>query len=185
MRPAPSEAIAAIARGRMRRMSRRRGSAGTLGIVSSTRPCRATASSMHPWPRARARLALRSNRDVRVAGDVRHVHAAEPGFVDLEATPALGELLDCDAALHAGERGAEAAVHAMAEPDGDAGLAFDVEFVRSLELAGIARCRAGDQKRRKTGWDRPTFEGALLDAVPPLVLRRRPVAKDLVDGLRD
>ena len=40
-----------------------------------------------------------------------------------------GELLDRDAALHPRQRGAEAAVHAVAEPDRDARRAFDVEVV--------------------------------------------------------
>ncbi len=52
------------------------------------------------------RSAHRADRHVRVARDVRHVHPAQAGLVDLEPSPALGDLFDRDAALHAGQRGA-------------------------------------------------------------------------------
>src|SRR5262245_35788160 len=90
---------------------------------------------------------------VGVAGDVRHLHAPEAGLVDLEALPAARQLLDRDPALHARERRAEAAVHAVAEPDRDARLALDVELVGALEGARVARRRAGEEEDRMPGGD--------------------------------
>ena len=89
------------------------------------------------YRRDRLRSANGPNGHVRVAGDVRHVDPAQAGLVDVEPPPARGELLDRDAALHARQRGAEAAVHAVAEPDGDARLA--------------ARCRTRRRGRRRAG----------------------------------
>ena len=86
-----------------------------------------------------AGLADGADRHVGVARDVGHVHAAQAGLVDLEPPPPVGDLLDRDPALHARERGAEAAVHAVAEADGDARLPFDVELVGALERARVAR----------------------------------------------
>src|ERR687897_422580 len=122
---------------------------------------------------------------VRVAGDVGHTDSAQPGFVDLEPPPSPCELLDGDPALHAGERGPEAAVHTMAEPDADARLPFDVELVGALERPGITRRCPRDEEHGEAGWDRPAPELALLHAEPALVLRWRPVPEDLLDRTRD
>src|SRR6476469_4453008 len=119
---------------------------------------------------------------VRVARDVGHVHAAQAGLVDLEPLPAVGDLLDRDPALHARQGGAEAAVHTVTEADRDARLQFDVELVGALERTRVARRGAGDEEHREAGGDRAAVELAFLDAEPPLVLRRRPVPEDLVDG---
>ena len=83
-----------------------------------------TQNRKYPGLACRERSARPPDRDVRVAGDVRHVAPAAGRLVDLEPRPAAcAHLLDGDAALHAGERGAEAAVHAVAEADGDAPVA--------------------------------------------------------------
>src|SRR5918995_1125224 len=122
---------------------------------------------------------------VRVAGDVGHTDSAQPGFVDLEPPPSPCELLDGDPALHAGERGPEAAVHTMAEPDADARLPFDVELVGALERPGIARRCPRNEEHGEAGRNRPALELALLHAEPALVLRWRPVPEDLLDRTRD
>src|SRR4051794_17680660 len=69
------------------------------------------------------------HRYVAVAGDVRHLDATESVLVHVEPQPTGRDLLDRDAALQASKRGAEAAVHAVAEADRDTGRAFDVELV--------------------------------------------------------
>ena len=84
-------------------------------------------------------LADGGHRDVLVAGDVRHVHPAQPVGVDLEPVPTGGQLLDGDPALHPGQRGAEAAVHPVAEADGDRRRPIDVEVVGALERARVPR----------------------------------------------
>src|SRR4051794_1724038 len=68
-------------------------------------------------------------RDVRETSDVRHVHPAKAVAVDFELRHPLAHELQRDLALHPGERGAEAAVHAVAETDVLTLLALDVEAV--------------------------------------------------------
>ena len=51
-----------------------------------------------------------------------------------------------------------------------------------LELARVACRRAGDEQHRVAGRDGPALELAILHRVPALVLRRRHVPEDLLDG---
>src|SRR3954451_5714700 len=97
---------------------------------------------------------------------------AQADFVDIELVPTLSQLLDGDPALHAGQRGAQAAVNTVAETERDTGLALDVERVGIIEGAGVAGGRAGQQQDRPTGLDGPALELPILGGIAALVLRR-------------
>src|SRR5262249_2674390 len=98
---------------------------------------------------------------------------AQTRDVDVDAPPARGQLLERDPALHARERGAEAAVHTVTEPDRDPGLPFDVELVGGLERTRIPGRRAGEQQHRVPGRSPAALEPAIGEREAPLVLRRR------------
>src|SRR5947207_10243624 len=148
--------------------------------VTPAAPAAAGAPNEAIGTRAR-RSTNRANRYVRVAGDVGHLHPTQARFVDIETPPARGELFDRDPALHSCQRRPEAAVHPVAEADGDPRLSFDVELVGALESAGIPGRRSSYEEHREAGGDGAALELALFLAVPPLVLGRRPVPENLLD----
>src|SRR4051794_34421129 len=120
-------------------------------------------------------------RDVREPGDVHHLNAAQAGVVDLVARPTLTDLLECDATLEASERGAEARVDAVPEPDRQRQRPADVEPVRVRIRPLVPACRPGDQEHRLVRVDRHAVPLRRLRREPALVLRRCPVAEDLLD----
>ncbi len=83
--------------------------------------------------------------------------------------------------LSAGEGGAEAAVDAVAETDGDAGRAADVELIGALERSGVAGGGPSEEQHREAGRDLATLVLAVLDREASLVLRWRQQAEDLLD----
>src|SRR3954447_17820396 len=95
------------------------------------------------------------HRDVGVAGDVGHVHPAQRISVDLELGQPLTHQLERDLAFHAGERGAEAAVHSIAEADVLTLLTLDVERVRVLVDPFVAAPRPGDYAEPRSRRVRP------------------------------
>src|SRR5260370_26364452 len=73
------------------------------------------------------RLRRSAHRDAREPGDVGHLHPAQAALLDGVARPAVGDLVERDAALDAGEGRAEARVDAVAETDREGLGPVDVE----------------------------------------------------------
>ena len=89
-------------------------------------------------------LRHRAHRHVAPAQHVRHVHPLQAGAVDVVARDQVEQRLQRHPALHPGQRGAEAAVDAVAE----------VQVVADLCARG--RCRSGRRRGRtvRRGWPR-------------------------------
>src|SRR4029079_10431379 len=86
-------------------------------------------SGLNPMP-VSIQSASHVHRDVGIPGHVRHRDLATAGLVDLVLGPPDGPFLARAQRLEAGQRRPDAHVDAVAEADGEADVAVDVEHVR-------------------------------------------------------
>ncbi len=109
-----------------------------------------------------------------------------PRAVDGATSGNAGQrLLEADAALHAGQGGAQAEVHAVAERDVVVERAVDVEAVGVGVLALVAPGRAGEQQHLRVGRDDLAVQLDRLGGPAALHRRRRLVAQQLLDRVGD
>src|SRR5262245_3265138 len=100
------------------------------------------------------------------------MHTREAALVELEARGEAPELLEGDARLEAGERGAEAEVHAAAEGEVLARVAAQVEAVGVREDALVAVRRADQQQHLVALPDLLAVEAGVARGRPRHELRR-------------
>ena len=122
-----------------------------------------------------------------VARDVLHADAAAAVPEHFVARHQIQQLLQRDPAFHSRERGAQAAVNAVAEPQvlRLGAIAADVEGVRRGPGIGVAVGRGAQQEHRGAGRDGHAMQPDLAGGPAHVVLHRRVIAQQFLDRRGD